>query len=68
MTGFLIDFNFLRGSVQKGSNTDSFVVNFGLALGKGLGHFCEWFWGEDGAVFADLRKWHLDTRPGKGLK
>ena len=68
MTGFLIDFNLSRRLAQAESNVDSFVVNFGLSLGKGLGRFCEWFWGENGAVFTDLRKLPLDTRPGKGLK
>jgi hypothetical protein len=67
MTGFCISFDFLRRSAQEGSNADSFVVNFALALCKGFRRFGWWFLAENCPVFSDLRKQPLDTRHSKGL-
>lgn len=50
------------------ANVDSFVDPADIPLGKGFEDFYREFMALLDSVFRPGRKWHLDTRLGKGLQ
>mgnify|MGYP007128971493 CR=1 FL=1 len=67
MTNFFVTDDFLRPGRGGGANVDFFVDPADLLLGKGFSVFIWFFLVLVDSVFRPGRKWHLDSRLGKGL-